>query len=113
MPTSEGAIHSGQQSDSMHAFHHPQQNMNQMQHAQFQNPTMFQMQHAQAFPPCSFQNQSSNFHSVDVSSEQSPMGGDYPMDLGMQPQSHEMMFNPQAFHTAAAPSYPQHPLMEK
>lgn len=96
MPTSENALHAGQQAASYHAFqnHHHLPQQQHMQHQHFQNVNPFHMHQQQGFPPAHFTHQPS-FDGMDGPVGDSPVD-DMGMDLGGMPPHHspEMLFHP-------------------
>lgn len=111
MPTSEGALHAGQQNAQFNGF------QNQLpQHLQaqpFQNVNPFHMHHQpQAFPPHSFTHQNS-FDAMEGPVDESPVD-DLGMDLCMSHHhsSPEMLFQPPNLQTTMQPP-PLHSSGEK
>lgn len=112
MPTSEGALHAGQQAAPFNAFQ-PQMPQH-MQPQQFQNVNPFQMhQQPPAFPPAQFTHQPS-FESMEGPVGESPVD-DLGMDLSTLHQQHhspEMLFQPPNLQSTMQPP-PLHPSGEK
>jgi hypothetical protein len=110
MPTSEGALHAGQQTSAFHGFQAalPQH----IQQHQFQNVNPFQMHQQQGFPPQNFSHQPS-FEGMEGPVGESPVDD---MGMSMELQHHHqtsgMMFHPSAMHTTMQPP-PMHPTGEK
>ncbi|KAF7196116.1 Grainyhead-like protein 2-like [Pseudocercospora fuligena] len=110
MPTSEGALHAGQQGAPFNGFqaHLPQH----IQPHQFQNVNPFQMHQQQGFPPAHFTHQPS-FESMEGPVGESPID-DMGMDMGLPPQhqSPDLLFRPPNLQNTMQPP-PLHPSAEK
>ena len=109
MPTSEGALHAGQQGAPFHGF---QPNMpHHIQQQQFQNMNPFQM-HQQGFAPAQFSHQNS-FEDIQGPIGESPVD-DMGMDMGLAHphQSPDMLFRPPNLQNTMQPP-PLHPSAEK
>lgn len=112
MPTSESALHAGQQAAAYQGFH-----AHLPQHVQtqaFHNLNPFQLHsQQQAYPPHHFTHQPS-FEGMEGQVGDSPID-DMGMDLHMQHHHHhspEMLFRPQSMHQAMQPP-PLHPSGDK
>jgi hypothetical protein len=110
LPTSEGALHAGQQAAAFQAYHpHLPQHV---QHSSFHNVNPFQVQHQPGFPPHHFTHEYDGLHG--------PMAGDSPLDdmtldAALQQQQHhspEIMFQPHSMAKAMQPP-PLHPTGDK
>ncbi|CAK1359142.1 unnamed protein product [Cercospora beticola] len=112
MPTSESALHAGQQGAPFHGFQPGlPQHMQQPQQQQFQNMNPFHM-HQQGFAPSQFSHQNS-FDDLQGPVGDSPVD-DMGLDMGLPHphQSPDMLFRPPNMHTTMQPP-PLHPSAEK
>lgn len=109
MPTSEHALHVGQQPNGMHLF--PPQ-MHQMHHDQFNNLNPFQMHHQQTFPPHNFQHQPPMFEQMEARNTDSPMA-DVNFDVEMPNQPSDLIFPSQSLNNGVLTAPPMHPSTEK
>ncbi|SMR60240.1 unnamed protein product [Zymoseptoria tritici ST99CH_1E4] len=109
MPTSDGALHAGQQNT---AFHFQAALPQHIQPQQFHNVNPFHMHQQQGFPPQHFSHQPS-FEGMEGPIGESPVD-DMGMSMDMQHhhQSSDLMFHPSAMHTSMQPP-PMHPSAEK
>ncbi|GAB7356340.1 hypothetical protein MBLNU459_g7131t1 [Dothideomycetes sp. NU459] len=107
MPTSDGALHLGQQPPMMHGFH-PQIHLGG---SQFANTNPFHM-HQTTFPPQSFQHQPPMFEHMETQGSDSPMN-DMSLDIEMQNHPAETFFQPQRMDSGTMMPPLQHPSTEK
>ncbi|KAK3718710.1 hypothetical protein LTR37_004929 [Vermiconidia calcicola] len=110
LPTSEGALHAGQQDAAFHGFH-PHLN-HHLQQQPFHDLNPMQMHQQSAFPPHQFTHQPS-FEHLEGPMGESPVE-DMSMDINMHHQQHSppMLFHPQSLqHPMQHP--PIHPYGEK